>query len=89
MYDAEVGCTNVEYNANLTSQGIYHRTTRMVAHPDINHTQQDLTSVMKWEQVFSLGQAVYRFILYTVFLSFMFENYSLRVCVMVIMKHLY
>ena len=61
----------------------------MVAHPDINHTQQDLTSVMKWEQVFSLGQAVYRFILYTVFLSFMFENYSLRVCVMVIMKHLY
>ena len=31
----EVGGTNVEYNANLTSPGIQHRDARMVAHPDI------------------------------------------------------
>mgnify|MGYP007058846197 CR=1 FL=1 len=33
---AEVGGANVEYNANLTSPGIQHSDTRMVAHPDIN-----------------------------------------------------
>ena len=38
---AEVGGANVEYNANLTSQGIQHRDTRMVAYPDINPAQQD------------------------------------------------
>ena len=55
----EVGGANVEYNAKLTSQGILHRDTRMVAHLDIHSAQQDLTSVFKWELVFSLGQAVW------------------------------
>ena len=55
---AEVGDLNVQYNANLTSQGIQHMDTKIVAHPDINPAQQDLTSVMKWESLFSLGQAV-------------------------------
>ena len=55
---AEVGGKNVEYNANLTSQGIQHRATRMVAHLDINPAKQDLTSVIKWELVFSLEEAV-------------------------------
>lgn len=32
--------TNVEHIANLTSTGT-HRDTRIVAHPDIHHTQQD------------------------------------------------
>ena len=43
----EVGDSNVEYNANRTSQGIPDMDTKMVAHPDINPAQQDLTSVMK------------------------------------------
>ena len=55
---AEVGGTNVEYSANQTSQGKQHRATRMVAHPDINPAQRDLTSVIKWEPVFSLVQVV-------------------------------
>ena len=55
---AEVGGANEEYNANLTSHGIQHRATRMVAHLDINPAQQDLTSVIKWELVFSLEQAI-------------------------------
>ena len=57
---AEMGGANVEYNANLTSPGIQHRDTRIVAHPDINPAQQDLTLMIKWETVFSLGQAVRR-----------------------------
>ena len=57
---AEMGGANVEYNANLTSPGIQHRGTRIVAHPDINPAQQDLTLMIKWETVFSLGQAVLR-----------------------------
>ena len=55
---AEVGDPNVEYNANLTSQGIQHMDTKIVAHLDINPAQQDLTSAMKWKSLFSLGQAV-------------------------------
>ena len=43
----EVGDSNVEYNANRTSQGIPDMDTKMVAHPDINPAQQDLTSVRK------------------------------------------
>ena len=31
----------VKYNASLTSSGIEHRDTRMVAHLDINPAQQD------------------------------------------------
>jgi len=54
----EVGGAKVEYNAKLTSQGILHRDTRIVAHLDIHSAQEDLTSVIKWELVFSLGQAV-------------------------------
>ena len=57
-----MGGANVEYNANLTSLGIQRRDTRMVAHSDINPVQQELTSVIKWESVFSLGQAVLRWI---------------------------
>ena len=44
------------YNANLTSQGIQHSDTRMVAQPDINPAQRDLTSVIKGGSVFPLGQ---------------------------------
>jgi len=55
---AEVGDPKVEYNANLTSQGIQHMDTKIVAHPDINPAQQDLTSAMKWESLFSLEQTV-------------------------------
>ena len=55
---AEVGDPNVEYNGNLTSQGIQHMDTKIVAHPDINPAQQDLTSAMKWESLFSLEQAI-------------------------------
>ena len=54
----EVGGTNVEYNADLTSQGILHRDTRMVAHPHIHSAQEDLTSVIKSDLLFSLRQAV-------------------------------
>ena len=53
--NAEVEGTNVEDNANLTSQGIQHRATRMVAHSDINPVQQDLTLVIKWEHLFKLA----------------------------------
>ena len=47
----------MEYNANLTSQGIQHRATKMVANPDINPTQQDLISVIKWEPLSSQSRA--------------------------------
>ena len=58
-YDCGGRRRNVEYNAKLTSQGILHRDTRIVAHLDIHSVQEDLTSVFKWELVFSLGQAVW------------------------------
>ena len=48
----------MEYNAKLTSPSTKDRDTRIVAHPDINPAQQDLNSVIKWEPVFSLEQAV-------------------------------
>ena len=40
--------------ASLTSQGVQHRVFYMVSHPDINPIQQGLTSVNRWEPVFSL-----------------------------------
>ena len=55
---AEVGGANVEHNTNLTSPGARRRDTRIVTHLDIIPAQLELTPVIKWELVFSLGQAV-------------------------------
>ena len=47
---------------------------RMVTHLDINPAQQGLTSVINWEPVFSLGQAILPQVLLTTH-SYYVQNY--------------
>ena len=56
MYNRRGGMRNVGPNANLTSQGIQHRDTKWL--PIQTLTKPNGASVIKWEPVFSLGQAV-------------------------------
>ena len=50
----------------------------MVTHPDIHAAQQELTSVIKWEPMFSLGKAPYQLFEILNLLLFLINNKSGR-----------